>query len=147
MQSIQSGRFRYIGHGQYIANYIYAEDVAAACIHVTRFKQAEGKTYIVSDSCPLREFVETAASFIEAPSPTTVPLWIAQLIASGSTVLEKITDLSLPLTQSRVQALTNLTEYSSAKLRQNLGFHPAVGYKEGLNRTIRWYKEQSIVAN
>ena len=147
MQTIQSGRFRYIGRGDYSANYIYAEDVAAACVQVSRSDQALGEIFIVADPCPLREFVQAAAEFMGAAQPATLPLWIAQAAASASSILEKSMKKSLPLTASRVQALTSDTIYSAQKLQKNVGFVPAVGYREGLSRTIHWYKAQGIVAN
>ena len=147
MQAIQSGRYRFFGNGEYIANYIYAEDVAEACIHITKFDQAIGEIYIVSDSCFLREFVGTAADLMNVHSLATIPLWIAKSAASASSILEKISALSLPLTKSRLQALTNTTKYSSHKLHRTLGYQPMIGYREGLNRTIEWYKEQGTLAN
>lgn len=146
MQAIQAGRFRFIGHGEYIANYIYAEDVAAACIHVTKHERALGEIYIVADSCPLHDFVQKAADLLKAPPPSTIPLWIAQVAASGSSILEKTIGMTLPLTRTRVQALTSTTTFSSQKLYQTLGFEPKVGYQEGLKQVIRWYQAQGVIA-
>lgn len=145
MQAIKSGRYRYIGNGQYVANYIFARDVAAACIYVTQFEEAVGEIYIVSDPSPLREFVQAAADLMDAPAPPTIPLWIAKGFAGLSAVLGNLLHISLPLTPARLKALTNETTYSTQKIRQTLRFEPPTGYKKGLVETIRWYRQQATL--
>ncbi len=145
MGAIQSERYRYIGQGQYMANYVFARDVAAACLHVTEREQAVGEIYIVNDPTLLRDFVQIAADLMDVPQPATIPLWIANSIAGVSALMGKLLKMSLPLTPARVKALTSETMYSDHKLRENLGFEPPTGVEQGLQQTIRWYQEQGTL--
>lgn len=145
MQAIQNGRYRYIGHGKYAANYVYARDVAEACSFVAEHEQAVGEVYIVNDPYPLRDFVQIAADLMEAPQPSTIPLGIANFIAGVSAVMGKLLKMSLPLTPARVKALTSETTYSDQKLRRDLGFKPSTGIEQGLIQTIHWYQDQGTL--
>jgi len=36
-------------------------------------------------------------------------------------------------------------EFSSQKAEQELGFHPEYSLKEGISRTVKWYKDQNLL--
>jgi len=148
LRAIQSGRFRFIGRGNYMANYVYVGDVVAACIRLAESEGTSGQVYIVSDPCPLREFVGAIAEILGvALSQRHIPIWLACLAALGLQAAGKVLGFSPPLTLSRVKALTNPTLYSSHKIEHELEFKPPVGYREGLRRTIRWYQERGVLSH
>lgn len=133
MQSIQRGRFIYFDR-QSVANYIYVEDVVSACLQASNVR-AQG-TYIVTDSCALVDFVDACADALGSTRPQMIiPSPIAYLIAS---LAERIIRNS-PLTVSRVRALSNRTLYRSNRSAE-LGWTPPAGYREGLRRTVAWYR-------
>ena len=107
--------------------------------------RATGETYIVSDSCPLREFVGAAAGYLGVRMPGNLPAWLAYAGAIGLEGASRLTHFSPPLTVSRVKALTTRVVYSSGKVQKELGFSPEVGWREGLRRTLEWYWEDGLL--
>jgi len=145
LAAIQKGWFRFIGAGDPVANYIYVGDVVKACLTLAENDKATGKVYIVSDSCLLHDFVGAAAQFLGVEMPGHLPSWLAYTLAAGFEVAGRVANFSPPLTVSRVRAVTSRVVYSSEKLRKELGFSPVVGWREGLRRTLEWYKGQGVL--
>ena len=145
LAAIQRGWFRYIGSGDSIANYVYVGDVVQACLMAAESDRTVGKVYIVSDSCSLCDFVGAAAEFLGVKIPGKLPTWLAYILAGGIQMAGKVARFSPPLTVSRVKALRNRVVYSSNKIQKELGFSPTVGWREGLRRTIAWYKKNSFL--
>jgi nucleoside-diphosphate-sugar epimerase len=145
LTAIQKGWFRFIGIGDSVANYIYVGDVVRACMLLAETDEAVGEVYIVSDSCSLRDFVGATAEFLGVNMPGNLPTWLAYTLAVGFEVAGKVAHFSPPLTVRRVRALTSRIVYSSDKLRRELGFSPVVGWREGLRRTLEWYRQQGLL--
>jgi nucleoside-diphosphate-sugar epimerase len=143
--AIQRGWFRFVGRGGSVANYLYVGDLVHACLLVADSDRATGEVYIVSDSCPLREFVGAAAGYLGVRMPGNLPAWLAYAAAIGLEGASRLTHFSPPLTVSRIRALTNRVVYSSGKARTELGFRPEVGWREGLRRTLEWYRENGLL--
>lgn len=145
LRAIEKGRFRFIGTCDAVANYIYVGDFVRACLLAGESDKAAGEVYIASDPCSMRDFVFAATEFLGTRMPGTIPTWLAYGIALGFEAAGRLVHFSPPLTVSRVKALTSQVVYSSDKLHSELGFSPAVGWREGLRRTIEWYKRSDLL--
>lgn len=145
LYAILKDRFRFIGTGDAVANYVYVEDVIQACLLVAKNDKGKSEVFIVSDSCSLRAFVSAAVEFLGVKMPGHLPTWLAYILAGGFEIAGKATHFSPPLTLSRVRALTNQVEYRNDKLRKELGFSPIFGWREGLHRTIEWYRRNNVL--
>ncbi|NIM97535.1 MAG: NAD-dependent epimerase/dehydratase family protein, partial [candidate division Zixibacteria bacterium] len=143
--TLLKGRSRLFGTRDSMANYVYVGDVVAACLLVATSDKATGEIYIVSDSCPLRDFVGAAVEFLGVRMPGTLPAWVGYAGAVAFEMAGRLGRFSPPLTVSRIRALTNRSIYSSHKLREELGYKPAVGWREGLFRTVEWYKRNKLL--
>ncbi len=126
-KSLLKGRFRFFGAGDSVANYVYVGDVVGACLLVAASEKTTGEIHIVSDSCPLRDFVCAAAGFLGVETPGTLPVWLGYAGAMAFEMAGKLARFSPPLTVSRVRALTNRSIYGSQKLRADVGFRPTFG--------------------
>jgi nucleoside-diphosphate-sugar epimerase len=146
LAAIQKGWFRFVGTGDSVANYIYVGDVVKVCLLLAETDKATGEIYIVSDSCSLRAFVGAATEFLGVGMPGHLPTWLAYILAMGLEVAGKVANFSPPLTVSRVRALTSRAVYSSGKLREELSSSPAVGWREGLRRTLEWYRRNKLLS-
>lgn len=143
LRAIQSGRFRFIGRGDAVANYVYVEDVAASCLAVAGDPGAVGEIYHVADAAPLRDFVGHAATLLGVSPPGSLPAWVAYPAAVGLERLGRLVGFSSPLTLARVKALTSRALYAGDKLA---GVHPLpYGWREGLRRTILAYRESGVL--
>lgn len=143
MRAIAQGRFRFMGVGDGIANYVYVEDVAAICMALARSEHAVGEIYSLVDPCTIREFVSAAATCLMVPVPGSVPSWTMHAAASAFEVLVRLTRRPVPLTRARVRALASRISYSPDKVRREYAF--PVGWKEGICRTLAAYRAASLV--
>jgi 2-alkyl-3-oxoalkanoate reductase len=138
LRAIGSGRFRFIGRSA-VANYVYAEDVVAAS-RAAADRRASG-VFIVADPCPLADFVAAAAAALGvAPPRGSVPRPAAYAIAAALEAAGAVAGRAVPLTRARVHALSTRTEFRSIRIGTALGWAPAVGYREGLRRTVAAYR-------
>lgn len=145
MASIQRRRFRRIGRGA-VANYIYAADVAEAGIALAARRDVAGGVFILSDPCAMDEFIQMMAAALGAGIPAgRLPGLVILGTARVFELAGRLARVQPPLTVARVRALTTRDLYSPARLR-GLGITPRVGLREGLRRTVAWYREQGLLA-
>jgi nucleoside-diphosphate-sugar epimerase len=138
LRAIGSGRFRFIGRSA-VANYVYADDVAAASLAAAD-RRASG-VFIVADACPLTDFVAAAASALGvAPPRRSLPRPAAYALATLLEAAGAAAGRAVPLTRARVRALSTRTEFRSIRIGAALGWAPAVGYRDGLRRTVAAYR-------
>ena len=147
MKAIETGRFRFIGSNDAVANYIYVKDVVEVCLRLADTVKAIGQVYIVSDSCSIRAFVGAATGFLGVKMSGNIPTWLAYVLAIGFETVGRLTGFTSPLTLNRIKALRSQVKYSGDKVMQDLGFFPEVGWYEGLRRTIKWYKQNKLLLN
>ena len=138
LRAIASGRFLFVGRSA-VANYVYVDDVVAAA-RAAEARRAAG-TFIVADPAPLADVVAAAAEALGATPPRqSLPRPLALVTAAALEAVGALAGRPVPLTKSRVRALSNRTEFRSSRIEAALGWRPAVGYREGLRRTVHGYR-------
>ena len=143
LRVIDKGRFVYFGRSA-SANYVYAGDVAAACISAME-SDVTGVVHI-NDPCSLEQFVSAAADALGVRRPSIrVPKAIAYSLASALQVAGAITRRRPPLTMNRVRALTSRTIYVSNRIPREMPWQPPYGYAEGLKRTVAHYRKIGLL--
>ena len=70
-----------------------------------------------------------------------IPLFFANATANILEFGAKIANFEPLLTKSRVKFFTENRAFSYEKARNKLGYVPKVEFREGVKRTIRWYRE------
>lgn len=143
---IKSNRFWFVGDGAAMLNYVYVGDVAEACRMISVTPGSVGEVYNVSDPCSLGEFVGFVANELGVVMPRRrVPTSIAYAAATVCDLLSPLLGRPLPLTLNKVHAARSKRVYSASKLRQEYPGWPPVGWREGIRRTIAWYRAQQIL--
>jgi nucleoside-diphosphate-sugar epimerase len=140
IRMIDKGRFFYIGGRDAIANYIHVENVIDALMLCGKADlPANGQAYIVSDHCLLKEFVDIVAEALHKKPPhIRLPeSWVRGVAGLGSKFAK------LPLTASRIDAMTNTTVYKSDKIVSELGFRHAVSIREGIAELTRHWQTRT----
>lgn len=146
LRMIGRGRFRRVGGRPAVANFIYVGDVVEACLRVAENGEADGQVYIVADPCPMDDFVDMMAEAMGVTVPRwRVPRAAAYAAAAGMQVLGGALGFSSPLTVDRVKAVTLGCLYSPQRIQRELGFRPPIGLREGLRRTVEWYRANGIL--
>lgn len=139
--AVLRGRFAFIGRAA-VANYVYVGDVVSAMMQLCRSVSSRGEIYHVADPAPLCEFVEAMAEALDVACPNrTVPVWAAYAAGAGMEVAHRLFGLPVPLTRSRVRALSSACRFSGDKLQRQAGVTLPFGYRKGLVNTVQWYRE------
>jgi NAD dependent epimerase/dehydratase family enzyme len=91
---IAAGRFRIPGSGNNRMPLVHVDDAARALVHLALLGPArlEGHSFVIADGshATMREFLGSAAEFMHAPKPRTVPKRLAQL-AVGEVLCQALT--------------------------------------------------------
>ena len=141
MRALQKGRFAFIGQNAR-ANYVYVGDVVEALLQLSERTRPGGVIFHVVDPAPMRDFVGAMAEALGVVHPTfTLPVWVAYVTAVGLEGANRILGTPAPLTLSRVRALSSSCSFSGEKLRACGKVTLPFGYRTGLMRTVRWYRE------
>lgn len=136
---IRRGWFFYIGAPGASANYIHVENVVEAMALCAMQPQAAGQIYLLSDYCTLEEFVICIASTLKSKAPSIrLPEPPIRVIAN---ILGNIP--GVPLTRSRVDALTTRAIYSTEKIERELGYRHVVPMEAGLQELVKAYAERT----
>jgi nucleoside-diphosphate-sugar epimerase len=141
LRAVGQGRFFFIGK-EGIANYVYVGDVVEAMVHVTKNPDTRTGIFNVADPAPIRDFVAVMAEVLGVALPTrTLPVPLAYSMGGALEAANRLIGIPAPLTRARVRAMSSKCLFSGDKLRIKGAFNLPVGYREGLVRTVKWYRE------
>jgi nucleoside-diphosphate-sugar epimerase len=127
VRSVESGYFMLLGE-KFVNSYVYVGDVTAAAMMLADHPKSGGEIFIINEPILLREFINEMTSKLGRKRVRSLPPGIGQ-ICQGTLKLS-----------GRFGSLYNQTQYSMRKLEE-LGFRLPYGYREGLRRTLSWYKQ------
>lgn len=119
--------FFYVGAPGASANYVAVENVVDALL-LAGAASIDG-VYNLSEHTTIEAFVEAIARAIGAPSPL---LRLPEAPIRRAARLASRLPISLPLTESRVDALTVRARYSTAAISRDLGYRPRLSIEEGV---------------
>jgi nucleoside-diphosphate-sugar epimerase len=132
MRMVQRRLFFYIGSEGASANYVHVSNVADALVLCGRSAAADGQVYNLSDWCTVEEFVGAIADALGCPRPhLRLPEWpVRRAVRAANRIA------TLPLTDSRVDALVNRARYSTQRIQSDLQFSLAVPIPAGLAQMV-----------
>ena len=140
LRVVRRGRFVFFGKNG-VANYIYVGDVVEALLRLSEIPVSGSAVYIAADPVPMVEFVRAMAQVLGVPAPSCrLPLWMAYTLGAFGEILNRMFGMSVPLTLSRVRALSSKTIFSGERLLTELGVPFPYGYERGLDLTVQWYR-------
>ena len=133
---INKGFFFFIGKLGASANYIHVDNVVEGLVQCGKMDAARGQIYNISDYRTIEEFVAVIADELRKPMPSLrlpeMPVrWVARLC-------ERLPHF--PLTESRVNALTNRSVYSIERIQYELEYVHLVSMEGGLRQMVKAWK-------
>lgn len=139
IRMIDRGLFFFIGPPDAVANYIHVENVVDALILcATATLPDNGRTYIVSDYRKMEEFVHIVAAALPAATPRLrLPELLVRVAAKAAAFIPGI-----PLTPSRVDALTNRTIFRSDRISAELGYENRISMEAGISELVDHWKNR-----
>lgn len=137
-------RFPILGQGEIYYHLTYVDDLAEGFRLCGEHPAAANRTYILAGSevTTLNELVRIVADVAGVPAPRlrlpVWPFWIAGALCEAVCVP---LGLEPPLYRRRVDFFTKSRAFDIARARQEIGYAPRVGLREGIARTLNWYRE------
>ncbi|CAG0979442.1 Aurachin B dehydrogenase [Anaerolineales bacterium] len=135
---IERGLFFHIGKPGASANYIHVDNVIEGLIRCGTMQHAQGRTYNLSDHCTMEQFVAMIAKARGKDVPhMRLPEAPVRLLARLAGRLP-----GFPLTEARVNALTNRAIYSNSKIEKELGYRHVISMQDGLAELVDCWKRK-----
>lgn len=147
-KSIEAKRFVILGSGSSLLHPTYIDDLIHGIHLCTNNQNALGETFLITGDRPVtvKELAKTIAEELNVSLPKIkIPLFFANATANTIELLAKILRFEPLLTRSRVKFFTENRAFSNKKARSKLGYVPKVEFREGVKRTIRWYRENNYL--
>ncbi len=146
-RAVGRGVFFYIGSGRNHCHPTYVDDAVDGML-AALWRGRAGQAYQIAGprSVAFRELAETiAAELGVAPPRLRVPRPLAALGAAGLEVAARLTGRDVPLSRTGVAFFSEDRRFSTAKAERELGYRPRVGLREGVARTVAWYRGEGLL--
>ena len=133
------GRFQVIGEGVFT----FIDDLVEGFRLCGTVPAAKGRTYILAGPryTTLEELVGMVAKELGVAPPRlhlpVWPFWTAGLLCETICVPLRIEP---PIFRRRVDFYTKSRAFDISRARNELGYAPRVGLREGIRRTLEWYR-------
>ena len=137
-------RFVLLGDGRISYHLTYIDDLVEGFRLCGQTPAAAGRTYILGgpEVPTLNEIIRTIAEETKVSPPRLrLPVWPVWLAGAACEAMCRPFRIEPPLFRRRVDFFTKSRAFDIARARQELGFAPRVGLREGVRRTLGWYRE------
>jgi nucleoside-diphosphate-sugar epimerase len=137
-------RFVVLGDGRISYHLTYVDDLVEGLRLCGESPRAAGRTYILGgpETPTLNEIVTMIAEESGvAPPRWHLPVWPVWLLGAACEAACRPFAIEPPLHRRRVDFFTKNRAFDIARARRELGFAPAIGLREGVRRTLTWYRE------
>ena len=137
-------RFLFLGTGDIFYHLTYVDDLVEGFRLCGEMPGAAGRTYILAggEVTTLNALVEAIAREAGVAPPRlrlpVWPFWIAGALCEAACAPLRIEP---PLYRRRVDFFTKSRAFDISRARRELGFEPRVGLRDGIRRTLAWYRE------
>jgi len=136
-------RFIVLGDGRIYYHLTYIDDLVEGFRLCGTVAAAAGRTYILAggEVTMLNELVELIAQEAGVQPPKLhLPVWPFWTAGALCEALCAPLGLEPPIYRRRVDFFTKSRAFDITRARQELGYQPAVGLREGVRRTLDWYR-------
>jgi nucleoside-diphosphate-sugar epimerase len=141
-------RFVTLGSGEIFYHVTYIDDLVEGFTLCGETPAAAGRTYILAGAEAPRLNALTALIAEEAgvpPPRVKLPVWPFWLAGAACEALCVPIGLEPPIYRRRVDFFTKSRAFDITRARTELGFDPKVSTREGVRRTLAWYREHGWI--
>ncbi|TMK80585.1 MAG: NAD-dependent epimerase/dehydratase family protein [Actinobacteria bacterium] len=128
------GQWIVAGNGRRALPLVYRDDVVDALLRAAASDRAIGRIVNVVD--PRQITQNEYLRRLKGVKVRHVPVPLLTLVAIGIEVLGAVLKRDVPLTRYRIRSLRPLAPFDLSQAREILGWTPAVGIEQGLQRTF-----------
>jgi len=143
-RGVARGRFPILGSGNIYYHLTYIDDLCEGFRLCAEHPAAAGRTYILAggEVTTLNELVRIVAGVAGVKPPTLhLPVWPFWVAGAACEVLCAPFGIEPPLFRRRVDFYTKSRAFDIARARAEIGYAPQVGLREGIGRTLDWYRQ------
>ena len=145
---VARGRFPMLGNGEIYYHLTYIDDLVEGFRLCGEVPAAANRTYILAggEVTTLNELVKIAAAVAGVDPPRMhFPVWPVWTVAALCEAVCVPFGIEPPLYRRRVDFYTKSRSFDIGRARQEIGYTPQVGLREGIARTLAWGREQGLV--
>ena len=131
------------GKGESVACFSYLNDVVDCLANVVENEDLSGEDFILGgENVKFVEYLDLIAKISRDKNAKKIPLWAAKTYAWLLEIKAKFTKKTPFLTRDAINAIKYHRSYSSEKAINKLNYK-ITPLREGLEETIKWYKNYS----
>ena len=137
-------RYPIVGSGEIYYHLTYIDDLTEGFRLCGEHAAAANRTYILAggEVTTLNELVATIASVAGVSPPRWhVPVWPFRVAGALCEAVCVPLGIEPPIYRRRVDFYTKSRAFDITRARRELGYAPRVGLREGIGRTLDWYRE------
>jgi nucleoside-diphosphate-sugar epimerase len=138
-------RFVVLGDGRIFYHLTYIDDLVEGFRLCGEAPGAAGRTYILAGAevPTLNDLIALIAEEAGVAPPTLhVPVWPFWLAGAACEALCAPFGIEPPIYRRRVDFFTKSRAFDISRARTELGYAPAVSLRDGIRRTLAWYRQQ-----
>jgi len=136
-------RFVVLGSGEIFYHLTHIDDLVEGFRLCGEVPAAAGRTYILAggEVTTLNELIRIIAEVagVEPPS-LRLPVWPVWIAGAACEALCAPFGIEPPLYRRRVDFFTKSRAFDIGRARRELGYAPQVSLREGIRRTLEWYR-------
>jgi len=137
-------RFVVLGRGDIWYHLTYIDDLVDGFRLCGTHPAAAGHTFILSgpEVTTLNELVAITAEVAGVkPLPLRLPVWPFWMAGAACEALCRPFGVEPPIYRRRVDFFTKSRAFDSSRATAEIGYAPRVGLRDGIGRTLAWYRE------
>jgi dihydroflavonol-4-reductase len=141
-------RFIILGGGRIYYHLTYIDDLVEGFRLCGEVPAAAGRTYILAggEVTTLNELAALIAAEAGVGPPSLhVPVWPFWLAGAACEALCAPFGVEPPIYRRRVDFFTKSRAFDISRARAELGYAPAVTLREGIRRTLEWYRQEGWI--
>jgi dihydroflavonol-4-reductase len=141
-------RFVILGSGDIFYHLTYIDDLVEGFRLCGEVPAAAGRTYILAggEVSTLNELAALIAEEAAVPPPRLhLPVWPFRLAGAACEAVCAPLKIEPPLYRRRVDFFTKSRAFDIGRARAELGYDPRVGLREGIRRTLAWYRSENWI--
>ena len=138
-------RFPILGSGNIYYHLTYIDDLCEGFRLCAEHPAGAGRTYILAggEVTTLNELVAIVAEVAGVKPPTLhLPVWPVWIAGAACEAVCAPFGVEPPLFRRRVDFYTKSRAFDISRARTEIGYSPQVGLREGIRRTLDWYRQQ-----
>lgn len=146
---VHKGFFPFFGPGSAFYHPLYIDNFVDAFLLAMEKPEGKGQTYLIADETfyPIKEIVLMIKEIMNVPLKIVhLPFWTIYLLSTVVEILYKPFPADPPLFRRRADWFRQNRAFKIDKAKNELGYNPAIGLKEGLTRTFNWYRDNGYLS-